>query len=278
MYTQCPECQTIFEVSDADLAVASGKVRCGSCNQVFKADEHLMEQLPEPTPVAIEEDIVDLSTPTAAIDEPEILEIPDTPAEAAPQPAAEDFAKVLAETELEKEQQEAAAAQKSATKVKHSGGLLSTLAWSFASLLLISALLLQGLYVLRVELSQIAFLAEPIEMLCDTLDCEIPERRDLQRIEVVERDVRSHPDNAKALLISAKLVSTAEFTQPYPTLRLSLANINGQTTAARDFQPWEYIADETDLDEGMAANTPTTVRLEVIDPGSDAASFQIELL
>ncbi|MEH6606129.1 MAG: DUF3426 domain-containing protein [Pseudomonadales bacterium] len=43
--TQCPECQTAFRVSDAQLATARGAVRCGSCLQVFLAKEHWI-QLP----------------------------------------------------------------------------------------------------------------------------------------------------------------------------------------------------------------------------------------
>lgn len=38
--TQCPKCNTTFRVSDAQLQVAKGKVRCGSCLHVFRAADH----------------------------------------------------------------------------------------------------------------------------------------------------------------------------------------------------------------------------------------------
>lgn len=38
--TQCPKCNTTFRVSDAQLQVAKGKVRCGSCLHVFKAADY----------------------------------------------------------------------------------------------------------------------------------------------------------------------------------------------------------------------------------------------
>ena len=38
--TKCPKCDTSFRVSDAQLQVAKGKVRCGSCLHVFKAEDH----------------------------------------------------------------------------------------------------------------------------------------------------------------------------------------------------------------------------------------------
>jgi predicted Zn finger-like uncharacterized protein len=42
--TQCPHCQTSFRVSHAQLSVARGAVRCGSCLQVFNAARQLLEQ------------------------------------------------------------------------------------------------------------------------------------------------------------------------------------------------------------------------------------------
>src|SRR3954467_6412737 len=50
MYTQCPECLTIFKLSGADLAATLGSVRCGHCNAVFDALRTLTDQLP-PEPI-----------------------------------------------------------------------------------------------------------------------------------------------------------------------------------------------------------------------------------
>jgi predicted Zn finger-like uncharacterized protein len=45
--TQCPHCQTSFRVSHAQLSVARGMVRCGSCLQVFNAAKQLLEKSAE---------------------------------------------------------------------------------------------------------------------------------------------------------------------------------------------------------------------------------------
>lgn len=42
--TQCPHCQARFRVNHAQLRVARGVVRCGSCLQVFNAARQLLEQ------------------------------------------------------------------------------------------------------------------------------------------------------------------------------------------------------------------------------------------
>ncbi|MGE8189870.1 DUF3426 domain-containing protein [Pseudomonas sp. NPDC086278] len=49
--TQCPHCQTSFRVSHAQLSVARGVVRCGSCLQVFNAARQLLEQRAGKAPV-----------------------------------------------------------------------------------------------------------------------------------------------------------------------------------------------------------------------------------
>ncbi|WP_455825868.1 DUF3426 domain-containing protein [Pseudomonas graminis] len=58
--TQCPHCQARFRVNHAQLSVARGVVRCGSCLQVFNAVRQLLEQraqatspVPDPEPPTI---------------------------------------------------------------------------------------------------------------------------------------------------------------------------------------------------------------------------------
>ncbi|GAA0844316.1 hypothetical protein GCM10009113_15590 [Marinobacter szutsaonensis] len=49
LQTQCPKCHTRFRVSDEQLGVAKGKVRCGNCMEVFNAIEHrVLPASPQP--------------------------------------------------------------------------------------------------------------------------------------------------------------------------------------------------------------------------------------
>ncbi len=55
MYTQCPECKTVFRLHAAQLKAAKGKVRCGQCAHTFDALENLLQrgtQQPQATPPA----------------------------------------------------------------------------------------------------------------------------------------------------------------------------------------------------------------------------------
>lgn len=44
MYTQCPDCATVFRVTAETLRAAQGDVRCGVCSTTFNALENLSEQ------------------------------------------------------------------------------------------------------------------------------------------------------------------------------------------------------------------------------------------
>ncbi|WP_180698200.1 DUF3426 domain-containing protein [Pseudomonas crudilactis] len=78
--TQCPHCQTSFRVSHAQLSVARGVVRCGSCLQVFNAAKQLLEQHAGKdvvTPVAPLIPALPDEVPTA-VEPPPIVEQPET--------------------------------------------------------------------------------------------------------------------------------------------------------------------------------------------------------
>lgn len=45
MQTRCPQCDTIFRISEEQLALADGQVRCGECDTVFDARASLVETI-----------------------------------------------------------------------------------------------------------------------------------------------------------------------------------------------------------------------------------------
>ena len=46
MYTQCPDCLTVFSLGADTLSTAGGHVQCGHCEQMFDALACLAAQLP----------------------------------------------------------------------------------------------------------------------------------------------------------------------------------------------------------------------------------------
>lgn len=65
MYTQCPNCDTVFNIGVAQLKVAHGRVRCGHCDTIFDALHNLTEQLPKTLPVLQETESGDPVRPPA---------------------------------------------------------------------------------------------------------------------------------------------------------------------------------------------------------------------
>ena len=48
-YTRCPACKTVFRVTDEQLAMRQGRVRCGHCKTVFDGRAELV-RITEPPP------------------------------------------------------------------------------------------------------------------------------------------------------------------------------------------------------------------------------------
>ncbi len=62
LITRCPECGTQFRVSEAQLQVAKGKVRCGSCLHVFEGVDNLVwdaDSAPAGSPDEALDDLLD---------------------------------------------------------------------------------------------------------------------------------------------------------------------------------------------------------------------------
>lgn len=61
MYTQCPECETYFRVTEDDLEAAEGEVRCSQCEAIFDARARLL------TPAQEDALAADAASPKAAL-------------------------------------------------------------------------------------------------------------------------------------------------------------------------------------------------------------------
>lgn len=44
MQTQCPNCATVFKVTDKQLSVAESKVRCSKCDSIFDGRQYIVDQ------------------------------------------------------------------------------------------------------------------------------------------------------------------------------------------------------------------------------------------
>lgn len=285
MYVRCPECQTLYHITAGQLGQAEGEVECGRCGATFSALGELFDTLTEAraalAPAGPESETGPESEPD--IDE-QAMDAIEAESSHRTVPAPVDLSGV---TETRDPAAIAAASKARQAPVDVSAVLLdeaprrkddkaetiSPRRWLLVLGLLV-LLLVQGVYFYRLDLLRDPTFGPVVRSFCDTLGCELPLPRILDRIEVTERDVRMHPRVKDALLVSAILVNQAPVPQAYPLIELRMSDINGAQTAGRWFQPQEYLAYETDLEAGMPPGEPVHLMLEVVDPGSEVVSFQ----
>lgn len=262
MYAQCPHCQAVFRVTTPELTRADGYVRCGQCNEVFNAMDALRAMQPEATPRAREartEDEVVHDDIDAVLDI-KLDDIGD----------AHDFPDAIPESLSEDLKPTGTGAS------THS--LAATLLWSGGILLLIAVLAAQYAQYNLQTLYQHPELQPLLQTLCKVTGCKPPPRKDRSRIELVNRNIYSHPNTPGALMISATLVNNAPFAQPYPLVGIRMSNIQGETIAMRRFTPEEYLPAPPLPGTLMEPGAPVYVNLEIIDPGSEALAFEFEFL
>ena len=148
--------------------------------------------------------------------------------------------------------------------------------WGILSLMLMFTFLGQAIYFKHNELGQVSQLRPYVEFFCKHASCELSMQTDIAQIELLGQDIRSHPKNKKALLVSATIINNASFTQSYPGLRLSFSDINGEKVASRNFLPNNYLPKNLDVNKGMESNVPIHLELEIVDPGTSAVNFEFD--
>lgn len=146
-------------------------------------------------------------------------------------------------------------------------------------ILLLAGLGFQLLLFRNVELVKLAPSLTPIvASACERLPCQYAGKADVRQIKLLNRDVRSHPTQKNALLISAAFVNEAAFDQPYPSILITLSDLSGHVVASRRFTPQEYLEDMYNRFILLESGTPVHVTLAVLDPGSDAINFEFSFL
>lgn len=261
MYTQCPECLTVYALDAAALAQGHGNVRCGHCTMVFDALPTLSETLP-PEPFA------GLPAQPPAAEAPQLVQ----PVFRPPQPdvAADGGHEHAPPQHLAQTPATPAFVRRKRVQrmTRHRGR------WIGGCALLALLLATQLAWANRTALFADATTRSILVRACATLSCMLPPLQDLSRLTLLSRDIRPHPSVAGALIISATLRNDADFTQPYPIIRIALSDLDENAIAMRRFRPYEYIPDSKTREAGLAPGATVAVAFEVEDPGRNAVAFE----
>ena len=255
METQCPYCRSRFRITDQQLQVGLGKARCGQCRQAFNALQSLKSfegHLP-------------------ANDQPENF---------APETGSGTDARSRQSSPSRIEPENAPRPELSLHEAMYGEGhswlTHFAPAFWFAGILLLLVLgIAQAMYYQRYQLIDDPRFQQQVLMLCKLVPCGESKFASIRQIKLLERNVYTHPVVSNALMVTGSFVNEAPFAQRMPGMLVSLFDLKGNLIANRVFEPTEYLQAERSRYIAEPAR-PVQFRLEIIDPGTDALTYEFE--
>jgi predicted Zn finger-like uncharacterized protein len=267
MYTQCPECLTVYKLEAELLVPACGCVRCSHCDAVFNALGTLAGQLPPEPFTRLAEHALDQAPPLADV----AVFRPRPAAEAAVDLAPDEPAAETASHEAVQEDFSQLTFTPRFAKPKRRSWHAA--AWAFVCIALILGLGVQLAWAKRDTLIADPTVGPVLVTACEMAGCHLPLVAEPSRLRLLARDVEQHPSVTDGLLITASVRNDASFAQPYPVVTIVLSDANGQRLAMRRFQPEDYVGDAAARTRGLGVGVTTAMVFEVQDPGQHAVAF-----
>lgn len=262
MYTQCPHCETIFVLTQAQLDARAGRVRCGQCQQVFRGDQYMFDTLPvRVTNGDAPNDNDDSHAPRASARGDRF----------AGAPPADDFTP----DEFMEDSRIPTVADLAWMQAQAQGRPPRRLAWGLASLLLVMVAIAQYAYFERNALLRQPTIHTYLTRACDVVGCTVPLASDVALLELVDVDVAPHSEYAQALTLTGVLVNHAEFPQPLPRLEVSFSDAQGVMLARRLFTADAYAAQSV---QKLTPRARIPVKLELTKPAADAVGYELKLV
>jgi predicted Zn finger-like uncharacterized protein len=245
MFTRCPQCKTVHPLTAASVSHARGLVQCGLCGRSFSALSFLFDEWPAgqahgPAKGA------NVVPPVLVLD-----------------------AKATAANKKEGEEKTRHDERKDKPK---------PIAWRLATALLILLTIANISWTFRgplMENSRISTLVKQAESTATEQGglLKVP-----QKIQLVSRDMHTHPTRSGILVLSLTFVNLAADTQLFPDLEITLMDTASQPVAKRRLLPADYLRSGADISAGLATDVYLPVLLELGDPGEQAVGFEIQFL
>ena len=374
MLTQCPNCQTIYQITAEELGAANAFVECGECGNQFNALDRIADEPKfDQTAQKVESDVAETDEPVAASEGASnapaitLLEEPSlqTPAPPIGQKVAQEFIADETQTplqepvpDIEPEIQSAAEINEQApiqealdttielavlndqeaipdSAIRTSDNSRTSLSpqeheilftepgqdenvptheddedkvvaadeidledvppilqeellalqggkkqsakwyWTVMASILFIGLLAQAAWYYRDRLlAEFPQIREPAFALCEVLDCNLQAPEKTEPIQLVSRDVRTHPRYENALLVNASMVNTSVETIDFPTVQLGLFDNTGAAIGIRQFEPPEYLDKSIDIAAGIPPGRSVHVVMELANAAERATSFE----
>jgi len=148
-------------------------------------------------------------------------------------------------------------------------------AWGGAAAVLTLTLFGQIIHENRAWLATHGPLRGALQTLYAALGVKVQPPVNLSAYQLRQWGVTGDPTAAGTLRLRASILNTSALLQPYPLLRVTLANRFGTHVGARDFEPAEYLG--RPIARLMTPGERADATLDIQDPGKDAEGFEIDV-
>lgn len=251
MFTRCQGCHTVHPVNAALLSRAKGQYRCGRCQKLANALDALFDEWPSAGDQVTERGDPPILGGVVA------LEMPVQTASSGEPETAQSDAELLPES-------------------ASSRGHWLRLTWiTLGLVLVITTVLAVGSYFGKIQLDGNTINQSLVRMGMKDAPPEQP-FRDTRNIELVSREMLSHPLRPRVLLLNATIVNRAPKAQPYPDIQVKLFNLGNEVISERRFRPTDYLTSTSAMRGGMTPDAYLRFSLEMLDPGDRAVGFELE--
>lgn len=276
--TKCPQCQSVFAASLEQLQLRKGYVRCVKCAHIFDGYEAVVpgannEPKPESEPKRYP-DTSNQNINTSASIVPNVvrhrsykpdnvtahtisdLQEPSGSDDLSTDPFTISDFDHKSEPKQHKDQIQTAELSKplpghpvqaeSEPYIDHRG-TIALAAWVVLIAVGVAVLLLQLLFVFRVQVAEAVPAARPrLERMCNVLGCSVAWARKPQLITVVYSSLQSSPEqqtenNEEHVILQVRLRNSYSKPQEWPTLVLELTDAAGARIARKNIAANEYL-------------------------------------
>jgi len=291
MFTRCPQCKTVHPLNAGLLSNARGLVQCAQCGRSFSALNFLFDEWPtgedqrpangseSALPVLESDSKTTTDTGTAPSENSEAEnskgdeQLPVNEPDAT-SPVTEPDSK--AKTDADAAPSENKKSGNNEPEILESKPM--RLAWRLATVLLVLITIIHITWTFREPL-----LANPVisNWMKQAGWLQVEQQgllKDPKQIQLVSRDMHTHPTRSGILVLSLTFVNLAPRNQVFPELEVTLLDASSQPVAQRRLQPTDYLRPGADTEAGMAADVYLPVLLELGDPGDQAVGFEIRFL
>jgi predicted Zn finger-like uncharacterized protein len=147
--------------------------------------------------------------------------------------------------------------------------------WVAAALVAASLLVIQIVHQNREWLAAHTPLGGVLRAVYSSLGAPVAPPANLSAYQLRQWGVTGDPSGGGTLRVRASILNTAAQLEPYPLLRVTLANRFGGSIGTRDFEPSEYLGKPTA--KLLAPGERADATLDILDPGKSAEGFEIDV-